>query len=365
MAQFHIPGIPQGVYMNKKSAQAKLNRITNNMVARAIAINNEWHSIRSMLGHTWAIFYVILGAREAGKSYAVMKYFISQWKKKKQPFYWLRLNEASTQKLLKNNAEKFVDADIRRQFDLDLTVKGTNVYDHGEKMAEILALSTYYNDKGVGYFDSEWNLGYNICLDEFQLEKDQKRQGDVCYQFVNQMENLVRSTKEKLRIFLIGNTLEEASDILTMFDFIPEQYGRYKIRKKKCIIDYLPPSEKYKQRRKGTVADLLTPEASNFTNEIAFDRSLIWKGRLEKPTAIIHFSKTEKYTVWDGKIIAQHNGERCQTNIAMRPYIDLIFTTQLRDQVIEMFDNRALLYRNLITNKKFQKAIQLIKPRKQ
>ena len=198
MAQFHIPGIPQGVYMNKKSAQAKLNRITNNMVARAIAIHNEWHSIRSMLGHTWAIFYVILGAREAGKSYAVMKYFISQWKKKKQPFYWLRLNEASTQKLLKNNAEKFVDADIRRQFDLDLTVKGTNVYDHGEKMAEILALSTYYNDKGVGYFDNEWNLGYNICLDEFQLEKDQKRQGDVCYQFVNQMENLVRSTKEKL-----------------------------------------------------------------------------------------------------------------------------------------------------------------------
>ena len=365
MAQFHIPGIPQGVYMNKKSAQAKLNRITNNMVARAIAINNEWPSIRSMLGHTWAIFYVILGAREAGKSYAVMKYFISQWKKKKQPFYWLRLNEASTQKLLKNNAEKFVDADIRRQFDLDLTVKGTNVYDHGEKMAEILALSTYYNDKGVGYFDNEWNLGYNICLDEFQLEKDQKRQGDVCYQFVNQMENLVRSTKEKLRIFLIGNTLEEASDILTMFDFIPEQYGRYKIRKKKCIIDYLPPSEKYKQRRKGTVADLLTPEASNFTNEIAFDRSLIWKGRLEKPTAIIHFSKTEKYTVWDGKIIAQYNGERCVTNIAMRPYIDLIFTTQLRDQVIELFDNRALLYRNLITNKKFQKAIQLIKPRKQ
>lgn len=86
MAQFHIPGIPQGVYMNKKSAQAKLNRITNNMVARAIAINNEWHSIRSMLGHTWAIFYVILGAREAGKSYAVMKYFISQWKKKSNRF---------------------------------------------------------------------------------------------------------------------------------------------------------------------------------------------------------------------------------------------------------------------------------------
>ena len=60
-------------YMNKQAAKKKLNKTISNMTARAIAVNNEWHSIRSMLGHTWAIFYGIIGAREAGKSYSVMK----------------------------------------------------------------------------------------------------------------------------------------------------------------------------------------------------------------------------------------------------------------------------------------------------
>ena len=78
-----------------------------------------------------------------------------------------------------------------------------------------------------------------------------------------------------MRIFLIGNTLEECSDILTMFNFIPEQFGRYKLKSRRCVIDYMPPSEKYKARRKGSVADLLTPEVSNFTNEISFDKTLV------------------------------------------------------------------------------------------
>lgn len=349
------------VFMAKRTNKEIIDIVLKN----AVAINNEWHSIRSMLGHTWAIFYCILGARDAGKSYAVMEYFLRCWKRKKKPFYWLRLNEASTSKLLANNAEKLVDPDLYRKYGLELTTKGNNVYDHGIKMAEVLALSTFYNDKGVAHFDKDFNLGYNIALDEFQLEKSQKRQGDICYQFVNQMENLVRDEKEDIKIILIGNTLEEASDILTMFNFIPESYGRYKIRKKRCIIDYMPPSEKYRARRKGTVADLLAPDASTFTNEITFDKSLIWKGRLNKPTSIIAFSKTEKYTVWDGNVIASWNGENCSTVIAMRPYIDLLFNVTLRDAIIEAFDNRALRYRNLITNKKFQKAIQLIKPRKQ
>ena len=344
-------------------ASRKTTELQKILRRNALAVNNEWHSIRSMLGHTWAIFYVLLGAREAGKSYAVMEYFLRCWERRKQPFYWLRLNEASTRKLLINNGEKLVDADLMRKYGLELTVKGTNVYDHGEKMCEVLALSTFYNDKGVAHFDKDFDLGYNIALDEFQLEEAQKRQGDICYQFINQMENLVRSQKNKVRIFLIGNTLEEASDILTMFNFIPEEFGRYKLRKKRAIVDYLPPSEKYLTRRKGTIADLLAPQASNFTNKIDFDRSLIYKGRLMKPTMIIHF-KSIKFTVWDGKIIAEWNKEKCDANIAMVPYIDLPFNTNLRDKVFELFDTRSFMYKNLITNKKFQKELQLLKPRK-
>ena len=52
-----------------------------------------------------------------------MDYFIHEWKTKHKQFTWLRLTEASQKKLLNNNAAQFVDADIARRFDLQLTVK--------------------------------------------------------------------------------------------------------------------------------------------------------------------------------------------------------------------------------------------------
>lgn len=330
---------------------------------------SEWYGIRGMLSYWWAFFFILLGAREAGKSYSVTEFFVRKWKKEKIPFYWLRLNERSAQKLLANNAEKLVDADIRRKYHLDLKVKGTDVYDCGQKMATVLALSTFANDKGVALFDKDFlknnpQMYYHICLDEFQLEKTQRSQGDICYQFVNQLENIVRSTKERMRIFLIGNTLQECSDILTMFNFIPEQFGRYKLKSKRAVIDYMPPTEAYKARRKGSVGDLLMGDQSNFTNEIKFDKALVSKKRLIKPTLIIAFSKDVKFTLWDGTTISEYHGEQCKVKIAMRPYLDIVFDAEARDEVIEAFDSRLYMYHSLIANKRFQQQIALIKPRK-
>ena len=74
--------------------------------------DREWYNLRSILGNDWAMFYYLLGGREAGKSYAVLRFFIWQWKKKGRPFTWMRLTETSAKKLLNNNAEKLVDPDI-------------------------------------------------------------------------------------------------------------------------------------------------------------------------------------------------------------------------------------------------------------
>lgn len=324
-------------------------------------LERQWYSVRSIFGYNDMYFFILLGAREAGKSYSVMRQFIKDWKTKGKPFTWLRLKESSQKKLLANNGELFIDADLRRKFDLDLKVKGIQVYDHDKPMAKVLALSTFYNDKGVALFDNEYDLGYNICLDEMNKEKDEKRQGDIGYQFVNQMENLVRSTKEKLRIVLIGNTLEEAGDILCMFNFVPEEFGRYKVRKKKAVIDYIAPSKAYLERRKGTVADLLAPEDSTFTNEIKSDITKLYKGRLHKPTRIIMFDKKTKFTMWDSNIVAEYKNEKVPV-IAMRPYLDEQFLPELRDTVLELFNTRSLLFRNLITQKLFKKQLELLKP---
>lgn len=168
------------------------------------------------------------------------------WRKYKRPFYWLRLTDDSAKKLLKNNAEKLIDPDLRRKYELDLETRGDAVYEverneegkviHRELMARVLSLSTFYSDKGSGLFDKDFlndpNMYYNICLDEMNREKNEKNTFDIVYAFTNQLENLVRSTKQRLRIICIGNTLEEASDILCCFNFIPEEFGRYKLKSK-------------------------------------------------------------------------------------------------------------------------------------
>lgn len=330
---------------------------------RAQVLDKEWYSCRSIFGNTWAAFFILLGAREAGKSYDVMRRFLKDWKEKNKPFTWLRLTEASQKKMLSNKADKLVDPDLRRKFDLDLTVKGCQVFDHGKPMCKVLALSTFYNDKGVALFDNEYDLGYNICLDEMNREMNEKKTFDITYAFVNQMENLVRSTKDKLRIVLIGNTLEEAGDILCCFDFVPEEFGRYYIRKKRAVLDYIPPSEKYLRRRAGTIADLLTPNSSTFTNKIEIDKSLLNKGRLHKPQYVIMFDKETKFTVWDNNTITDFNGEKVRV-LPMRPYLDALFNVEARDMVIALFDTRSYLFRNLLIQKKFKKALELLKPRK-
>lgn len=361
-----------------KKATSKIVKEQNKKEKFKELLNREWYLLRSILGYSWAIFLFLLGGREAGKSYAVTDFYVKQWKKKHRPFYWLRLTDKSQKKLLTNNAEKLIDPDIRRKYNLDLMTKGDTVFEvHRDKngrvikkelMCRVLALSTFYNDKGSGLFDKDFlndpKMYYNICLDEMNREKNEKKSFDIVYAFTNQLENLVRSTKTRLRVICIGNTLEEASDILCAFNFLPEDFGRYKLKSKRAVIEYIEPSEKYLTRRKGTIADILMPTASTFTNKIDTDSTLVSKERLQKPKYVIKFGKDDddKFTVWNTKLIAPFNGEKVDV-IAMRPYQDEIFMPQLRDQVIQQFDSRGYTYKNLITFKRFQKNLELLKPR--
>lgn len=348
----------------------------------------EWYKLRSLLGNDWAMFYILVGGREAGKSYSVVEFYVAQYKLYGRPFYWMRLTDKSQEKLLMSNAQKLIDPDIRRRWNLDIIRKGDAVYEVTKRsapdkngktrvleskfMCRVMALSTFYNDKGSGLFDNEFlnnpQMYYNIALDEMNREKDEKRSFDIVYAFVNQIENLIRSTKKRVRIICIGNTLEEMSDLMASFDFIPEKFGRFKIRKKRAIIENIEPSEAYLNRRKGTVADILMPTASTFTNKINTDNTLIYKKRLIKPQYIIKFSKIDKenFVVWNDNVITRWNGERFKKNenvIAMQRYLDEVFNAETQKQVFSTFDTRGFKFRDLITFKQFQKNLELLRPR--
>lgn len=345
---------------------------------------NQWYNLRPVLGNAnWAIFFILLGGREAGKSYAVTDFFVHEFVTNGIPFVWLRLTDRQSQKLLQNNAERLVDPDIRRRYKLDLVTNGPNVYQVTKRsepdkngktkilekklMARVLNLSTFYTDKG-SIFDKDFlndpNMRYHIACDEFEREKNEKNTFDILYAFTNQMENLVRSTKERIKVFLIGNTLEEASDILTAFNFIPEEFGTYRLKKKRAVIEYIEPSEAYLQRRKGTIADILMPTASTFTNKINTDNTLITKQKINKPSAVIKFSKDPGtwFTLWDHNIIAPYHKEK-KPVIAMRPYIDEVYNQEQVANVISLFDTRCFLFRSMIVFKKFETQLALLKPR--
>ena len=174
--------------------------IIKNFREKQLMLQNEWYNLRPILGNAnWAIFYILLGGREAGKSYSVTNFFVDQWVNKGIPFTWIRLTDKAANKLLQNNAEKLVDPDLRRKYDLDLVTSGNNVYQVWKQertithkdgttetkrvvvkkklMARVYALSTFYNDKGSIYdkdFLKDENMRYNIAIDEFEREKGEK-----------------------------------------------------------------------------------------------------------------------------------------------------------------------------------------------
>ena len=107
------------------------------------------------------------------------------------------------------------------------------------------------------------------------------------------------------------------------------------------------------------------PDASTFTNKVDVDTSLITKKRLVKPNYIIVFGKEkdEKFTVWDGNVIKPYNNEKV-VQVPMRPYLDLTYNLERVNNIIQLFDCRQFLFRNLVTQKLFKKQLSLLKPRK-
>lgn len=349
---------------NKQSALAELGRMRRAQKRKA---NARFYNLNSMLGNDWAMFYVIVGGRMTGKSYALTD-FLCRRKDKFGPLcknYWMRISETSTKAMLQNKADKLVDPDLKRKYDLDLTTKGFEVFDHGKPFMTVLPLSQFGKLKGVGFFDKDFKGEYNIVLDEFQLEIGERRTSfNILYNFIGMIENIARTTKNKIRIFLVGNTLEEASTVLKAFNFLPNKFGRFYLKSKRCVIDNLEPTEEYLNDRKGSAADILGGDSmSNYTNQLMKDVSMISTARKRKPIGLIKFKKDKGnwYTIWNDKLIARYRGERVTNVTAMRPYINEVYTMERRKMVIDLYDAKGWKFDSLITQSYFQGDLEMVR----
>ena len=178
------------------------------------------------------------------------------------------------------------------------------------------------------------------------------------------VENIARTTKNNIEIWLLGNTLEEASTILKAFNFLPETFGRFYLKRKRAIIDNLEPTEEYLKDREGSVAQLLGGDnMSNYTNELTKDRKLICKDRLVRPTTIIKFSSnpSDWFVLWDGHIIRRFSGQSCTSCIAMRPYINEWFNKEKKQTIIDMYDAEAFRFSTLVDQTYFKDALSRVR----
>lgn len=241
------------------------------------------------------------------------------------------------------------------------------VFDHNKRICEVYPLSQFGKLKGVGFFDKDFDGYYNIMLDEFQLEQGEKRTSfDILYNFIGMLENLVRTNKSKVRVFLVGNTLEEASTILKAFNFIPNGFGRYYLKSKRCVIDNLAPTEEYLKDRKGSIADILGGDTmSNYTNKLTHDTRLIKKDRKSKVKFVVKFTKNrdEWYVITTNNIVKRYKGQPIPLNqhIAMRAYLDSFYDPQQKKDVINMYDCEILKFDSLITYQYFTDALKRVR----
>lgn len=330
---------------------------------------SRYYNLASILGNDWAIFYIVIGGRKTGKSYSLADFLCAQKKNLKDQVknYWMRISETSTKAMLANKADKLVDPDLYRKYNLDLKVKAMDVFDHGNLFMTVCPLSAFGKLKGVGFYDKDFDGYYNLVLDEFQLEEGERRTSfDILYNFIGMCENIARTTKQKIRVFLMGNTLEEASTILKAFNFIPEKFGRFYLKSKRCVLDNLEPTEEYLQDRKGSIADLLGGNnMSNYTNALGLDKSMLYGGRLFRPSGLIKFSKSiqDWYTIFDSKVIRRYRGEGVKEEYItyMRPYLGGFYSLERRKNVLEMYDAKYYQFDSLISQTYFSDALKKLR----
>ena len=329
----------------------------------------EWYTIRALLGNQWANWFIMAGARERGKTFSVQDFVLNCFFNPKSklyhvPFYWMRLNDKAIMNMLMNNGAKMFEPLLVRKYHLEgIKVRGDSVFlADGTLLCRVYGLSVAYNNKGAALFDKETFKGVNIIVDEVALEKGQRKTFDVVYNLKMQIENIVRSERENVRVFMMLNNTEECPELMAMFGFIPIEFGVYKLKRKHCVIDYIPNNKAYEERRKKALANEIDNGTGNFTNKIARDLSLLYKKRLTRPLYIIKFSKdqSEWFTVWENNVICPYNGEKIRS-IAMKRYIDDIFIPELRDSVIEQQDVRNFYFKDILTQTLFNKELEIIK----
>ena len=347
-----------------------------------------YYTTQSLMGIDWWTYAWLIGARGRGKSFSAMDTVLSFYRRfgyENVKCYYFRISDLSCKAMLENKGRKAIDAMLVRKYNMEITTKGYTLFDHGHPIIDFMPLvSAAKKGKGVAEYDPDFlnnrpkgqKRFIFVILDEFMIAEglEKKTIGNPVEQFKIYMENILRDQERldypAVRIFGCANSVSECSDFLAQLaGFIPETPGRYKLKRKHMVVDNIPNSDAYIEKRKKSYnADIMDyKNDSNYTNVIKRDlETLMPKNhRLRHVDYIIKFGKNPDswFCLWDGNIIKKYNGQTCKKVIAMKRYLDTQFIEELVRSIIDRYDARSFLYSDLISQATFAAELKTIKAR--
>lgn len=333
--------------------------------------NGNWWSCRPLLDFRWARYLVVNGARETGKTVDIIDFWLEQFfKYENVKFWWLRLTPQSTKKLLENGGIKAIDPVLWERYKLNtpgreikVKKKSGEIYIGERLFCRIVALSETHHYTGSAQYDATFKGWIYILIDEFNRHSTEKNTFVIADAFTNMLENILRSRKEKWRCFMAGNIIKDGAELLfQLFNFCPLDFGTYKLKKNKCVIEYMPITEAYKERRKGSHSDLTeyAKEMSAYTNRIQHSMKYIYKGRRQRPTELIKFPDGERnwFTIWDGNIIHSWNKENVPA-VAMRNHLEELYTPARAKSIIETYQVEGFKFTSMSVQMHFKNLLEV------
>lgn len=208
----------------------------------------------------------VIGARGIGKTFGAKKKCCKAARYDGKHFAWVRDTESACDKIRANNGADFFK-DLARYwrpnfFDLSKCyIKQDVIFINGIYAGKLLALSTYYNNKGNVFDDIDI-----VVLDEFIPEKIQSNRGSRARQFLNTIESIGR-TRTDFKIILLANSLDLADDILDIFDLKITGFGYYLNRDKDACIHYAPNNPDFDIKHAKSIAGKLI-KGTQFEDQI-------------------------------------------------------------------------------------------------
>ena len=373
--------------------KAQIDKSLRNIKIDKLGLYLTPHAI---MGYHNITHFVVVGSRGRGKSVFSLDAAIDYKRKygyENVKIFYFRVSDSSVKAMLANKGAKAIDPILVNKYKLEITTKNNVLYDAGKPLIEFYPLvSAGKVGKGVNLYDANFlnNRPINpktgkpikrfifVIIDEFLLAEgvEKKTVGDPVAQFKIYMESILRDQErldyDAVRCFYLANAVSECAPWLgQLFNYIPTpgDFGIKKLTRKHCIIWNVPNSEAYlEKRKKSYTSDIFDYENDpNYTNIVKRDLETIMpkNHKLNKVTSVIMFSKYPQdwFCIYDDRYIRLYRKESVKKEkyIAMIRHLDTTFIPDIVKNIFEMYDARAFMYADLISQASFSAKMKLLK----